>query len=634
MGRILLLSMLLCAWTMQAQIEPSGCPVVENDHQSFCESLGGDDFHRPRISDLAVTDTGTGVTWYDSATSTTALASDYLLEDGGVYYADNSSGTCTARSSVTVTILDSPNAGATTSVTFCSNQGPVDLLTVYRSSILGPPDAGGSFTPPLASGTTIFDPAVDAARQYKYTVAAIGNCPADDSYIYVKIVQAPNAGENGNAMFNTTDSPDDLFSYLNGDPDLGGSWSPPLASGTGIFDPSTDSPGEYTYTVSGGKYCSDASAKVTVGMQSDPLIACPAIDVVEQSFCESIGSDNFHKPMISDLQVIDNGGGVVWYDSATAVIPLEATHLLEDGGVYYADNTSGSCNARPSVTVTILDSPNAGATTSVTLCSNEGPIDLLTLYRPSILGPPDLGGSFSPPLTSGTTIFDPAVDAARQYKYTVAAIGNCPADDSYIYVKVVQAPNAGDDGTAAFVETDEPEDLFTYLGGEPDSGGTWSPPLSSGTGVFDPAVDSPGEYQYLVTNSAGCKDSSYVNVEMFYFDAANTLTVCHKGKTRQVTAAALQAHLKHGDSMGACANSLEVSVYPNPSRGVFNFEGDNSNKISKINIFSSSGILIKSFDVGKRMDLKNINLESLSPGIYIAEIFTDEGKIVKQIVRQ
>lgn len=634
MGRILLLSMLLCVWTIQAQTEPSGCPVVESDHQSFCESLGGDDFHRPRISDLVATDTGTGVTWYDSTTSTTALASDYLLEDGGVYYADNTSGTCTARPSVTVTILDSPNAGATTSVTFCSNDGPIDLLTVYHPSILGPPDAGGSFSPPLASGSTIFDPAVDAARQYKYTVAAIGDCPADDSYIYVKIVQAPNAGENGNAMFSSTDSPDDLFSYLNGDPDMGGTWSPPLASGTGVFDPSVDSPGEYTYTVSGGKYCSDASATVTVGMQSDPLMACPIIDAVEQSFCESLGGDDFHKPRISDLQATDNGGGVVWYDSATSVTPLEATQSLEDGGVYYADNTSGTCTERPSVTVTIVDSPNAGATTSVTFCSNDGPVDLLTVYKSSILGPPDPGGTFNPPLASGTTIFDPAVDAARQYKYTVAAIGDCPADDSYIYVRVIQAPYAGEDGNAAFVESDEPEDLFTYLGGEPDSGGTWSPSLSSGTGVFDPAVDSPGVYKYLVTNSARCKDSSYVNVEMFYFDAANTLTVCHKGRTKHVTAASLQAHLNHGDSMGACADSFGVSVYPNPSRGVFNFEGDNSNKISKINIFSSSGTLIKSFDAGKRVDLKNVNVEFLSPGVYFAEIFTDKGKTIKQLVKQ
>ncbi len=365
-----------------------------------------------------------------------------MLEDGGVYYADNSESSCTSRSSVQVSIADSPNAGKTTFVTFCSNDEPIDLVTVYEPSILGPADPGGTFTPPLASGGTIFDPAVDAAGRYKYTVQSTnGQCPADDSYIYITVNQAPDAGESAVANINPGDDPVDLFAFLGGTPDEGGIWSPAMASGTGVFDPAVDTPGTYTYTVTGGTACEDATAEVSVTLSNEPLpLACPTIDDPTQDFCESEGTgNNFHKPRISDLVATDNGGGVVWYASATSAEPLSSDFLLEDGGIYYADNSESSCTSRSSVQVSIADSPNAGKTTFVTFCSNDEPIDLVTVYEPSILGPADPGGTFTPPLASGGTIFDPAVDAAGRYKYTVQSTnGQCPADDSYIYITVNQ----------------------------------------------------------------------------------------------------------------------------------------------------------------------------------------------------
>ena len=34
------------------------------------------------------------------------------------------------------------------------------------------------------------------------------------------------------------------------------------------------------------------------------------------------------------------------------------------------------------------------------------------------------------------------------------------------------------------------------MSGTPDTGGTWSPALASGSGIFDPAVDTAGVYTY------------------------------------------------------------------------------------------------------------------------------------------
>ncbi|WP_026837771.1 T9SS type A sorting domain-containing protein [Gillisia sp. JM1] len=494
------------------------CPIVANSSQSLCSSEGtGNNFHKPRISDLIASDGGAGIAWFESSSSLIPLENSHLLESGKQYYADNASGSCGSRIAVSVTINDAPNAGSTTFASLCSNSAPVDLLTLYKPSILGPPDSGGVLSPALVSGTTVFDPAIDKAGQYRYIVESTsGLCPTDYSFIYVSIKPAANAGEDASTAISISDSQVDLFTILGGSPDSGGTWSPSLLSGSGIFDPAQDNFGDYTYTVFSTNTCND-SAVVTISMVSDPLPAtCPIVANSSQSLCSSEGTgNNFHKPRISDLVASDGGAGIAWFESSSSLIPLENSHLLESGKQYYADNASGSCGSRIALSVTINDAPNAGATTFASLCSNSAPVDLLTLYKPSILGPPDSGGVFSPALVSGTTVFDPAIDKAGQYRYIVESTsGLCPTDYSFIYVSIKPAANAGEDASTAISISDSQVDLFTILGGSLDSGGTWSPSLLSGSGIFDPAQDKFGDYTYTVFSTNTCNDSAVVTISM------------------------------------------------------------------------------------------------------------------------
>ncbi|WP_034922609.1 T9SS type A sorting domain-containing protein [Gillisia sp. CAL575] len=439
MKRTLLLTILLIVWSITFSFGYN-CPIIDSTSQFLCSSEGiGNDYHKPRISDLIATDGGAGISWFESSNSTVPLESNHLLESGMQYYADNSSGTCGNRIAVLITINDAPNAGATTFLTFCSNDSPINLLPLIKPSILGPPDTGGRFFPALASGTTVFDASFDKAGQYKYQVLSnTGLCPADDSYIYISIKPSGNAGEDGNITIDDPDSKVDLFTVLNGTPDIGGSWSPALVSGSGIFDPKEDDFGEYIYTIVSSNGCQDSSM-VTVQNFSDPLPEpCPIVSNTSQSFCSSEGVGNdYHKPRISDLIATDGGAGISWFESSNSTVPLENLHLLESGKQYYADNSLGTCGNRIAVLITINDAPNAGATTFLTFCLNDNPTDLLPLIKPSILGPPDLGGTFFPALASGTTIYDPSVDKTGQYRYVVTSTtGLCPTDDAYIYINI------------------------------------------------------------------------------------------------------------------------------------------------------------------------------------------------------
>lgn len=714
------------------------CPIVEETTQSFCESISdpnGNNPRRPRVNDLIPS----GATWYATADSEEPLPGNTILTDGTTYYAGNSGGTCESRTPVLVNIDDSPNAGRTTNITVCGADEPFDLLDRYNPSILGPPDAGGTIIPALASGTTIFDPSVDTARQYTYRVESTNDaCPDDTSRITVNITEptnanagenveksfcsnegtidlftlipdgvnsngvfegfengqfdtsenigdneitytvndeegcvvagsatyfitvfeapnagpgadldyciteiqemsqeevlaifnnlipeniteggefstsiddlviqfmanpiggfsttykvsnenctdsatysitindtetanagsnvddlvfcstdedvnlfeflsndaqqegyfeelengifspstagvgtftftftvdsssdcvtgtdsatytvevlkGPDAGENGSVTLSSSDERVNLFDSLNGSPEEGGLWSP--GNSDGSFDPSQYEEGgfEFTYTVVSENEC-EASATVIVTISDDEII-CPIVIDTEQAFCESIGEGNNSRlPRVSDLMP----SNATWYATTNSDVALAANTVLINGEDYFAGNDDGTCTTRERVIVTLDDSPNAGRTTSITVCADDEPFDLLGRMNPSILGAPDAGGTFTPALASGTTIFDPSADAARQYVYTVQSTNAvCPDDESRITVNILQNmdANAGEDFTREFCITNEDVNLFELLSEDVTMTGKFE---GYANGIFSPSTSGEGVFE-------------------------------------------------------------------------------------------------------------------------------------------
>src|SRR5690554_4907148 len=80
----------------------SQCPSVTEPLQSFCN------ISAPLVLDLVANDNGGGVRWYDSASSTIPLPNNTPLINGSTYYAGDTSGVCTVRDTVTVSIIGPP----------------------------------------------------------------------------------------------------------------------------------------------------------------------------------------------------------------------------------------------------------------------------------------------------------------------------------------------------------------------------------------------------------------------------------------------------------------------------------------------------------------------------------------------
>ncbi|WP_409446049.1 gliding motility-associated C-terminal domain-containing protein [Mariniflexile rhizosphaerae] len=268
-----------------------------------------------------------------------------------------------ASTMITVTIEEPLNAGSNNTLDVCSNNGTTDLFT-----LIGSADTGGTWSPAMSSGTGVFDPLVDAPGTYTYTLT--NACGTVSSDVIVSVTLAPNAGTDTTATICVIDGSTDLFPLLGTSAQSGGTWSPALASGTGIFDPSADVAGVYTYTVAAVSPCSpDSSAQITVTVNDSPQIV-----VLEPnpSFCLV---DN---PTVADLSAsIRPTGTVSWYADATLSTPLSTSTALVNGEDYFATQTTASgCESSLSVQINAIIN-NAPTPTlndpSKEYCINDNP---------------------------------------------------------------------------------------------------------------------------------------------------------------------------------------------------------------------------------------------------------------------
>lgn len=493
---------------------------------------------------------------------------------------------------VQVTVLQDPNAGNAINQVFCENDivanSPFDLFNALDGS---QDNNSGTWTD--SSNNTISNTlnitgftVAGSPYTFNYTIDN-GTC-TDTEPITITIEPAPESG-TPNAPLEfcaselTAGQTVDLFDLLEGE-DQTGIWnddngSSALTGNTLTVDGLGDGTYNFTFDIDAVGSCDDVLVTVTVIINDPP----PPTASPTQSFCDA--------GTVGDITV--NGTNIQWYEQATGGTPISGTIDLTDGGMYYATQTdpttgcessirtlvSASVNQTPvagnvgspvtecnnnnsidlfstldgtqdsggvwqdtdgtgavsgnsldgtilsagtynftyfiaatapcvdasvNVSITIEESLNPGTPASINICEDSGTTDLFPL-----LGGADTGGTWSPALTSGTGVFDPTVDASGTYTYTLSNV--CGDVSSNVAVSVTQVANAGSDNSVTVCVADGPTDLFGFLGGA-QTGGTWSPALASGTGVFDPLVDIAGDYTYTIAPTAPCTSGASATI--------------------------------------------------------------------------------------------------------------------------
>lgn len=441
-------------------------------------------------------------------TTLTVAGSPYSFH----YTIDN--GKCSDTTSITITIQPAPESGtANPPIEFCLTN-IVAGQTYNLFDLLSGEDQIGTWSDDDASGALTgnmvsLDGLTQGTYNFTYDVAAVGTC--DDTNVTVTIIindlLAPTVVDTTQEFCDSATVADLVATgtllqwYENA---IGGI---PLASTTALIN------GE-DYFVSQvdaiGGCESSTRTQVIVTIYQTPHAGNPAAPLIVCNMDANIDLN-------TGLDGTQDVGGI-WQDTdgtgalvgnifdATSIAP--GTYQF----TYYVAASSPCTDDSTVITVTVEAPLSAGTDGVLDICSNDTETDLFTL-----IGSADTGGIWSPALASGTGVLNPSVDVSGTYTYTLT--NACGTVSSEVVVNVIQAPNAGTDNTADVCVIDGIIDLFQFLGNDAQTGGTWSPTLSSGTGAFNPLVDLAGTYTYTVAAVSPCSPDASAQITVTILDS-------------------------------------------------------------------------------------------------------------------
>ncbi|RED47983.1 T9SS type A sorting domain-containing protein [Seonamhaeicola aphaedonensis] len=137
--------------------------------------------------------------------------------------------------------------------------------------------------------------------------------------------------------------------------------------------------------------------------------------------------------------------------------------------------------------------------------------------------------------------------------------------------------------------------------------------------VFAPdSGTNTGELFFIGTNSAGQNDDSYIS-----------FSECAGWTDPTIVSDQYVMNVVGDEVLGIDDfKAFKLSITPNPTKDIINIDLDNANVISSMNLYNITGQLIY-----KNIKSKRVDLSELKTGIYLLEVGTEKGKIIRKIIK-
>lgn len=318
-------------------------------------------------------------------------------------------------------------------------------------------------------------------------------------------------------------------------PDTDGIWIGPAGwsdnTECGIFNPTTDSPGTYAYTVIGTGGCF-LTATVEMGYYN--------IDLGTVTHCQSTAIDLNEYLLSEGLPLTGD-----WYNPSGTLIPGGLIDPLSPGSQFglfeYQVYDANACFTTANLELTLGPLVNPGIETTTEICSSQEiicPFDLLE-GNPTPNGIWVLYGDFENFLDDFLA-YDVCVDLSmypdNEFFKFIYVLGVTPCEPSFtnLFVNFSDLPQLPTNNAASICQTDSLIDLNSLLEGTDYSDWEWSDPLNGNviSNPFDISVFPPGitlQLQY----SAGmglCDVSGFLIITILPNDADaglnTTIEIC------------------------------------------------------------------------------------------------------------
>jgi gliding motility-associated-like protein len=461
----------------------------------------------------------------------------------------------TAR--VTIDLINTvPSAGTATTIAICNNEDALDLF----SQLAGSPNVGGTWTDLDNTGLAIVNNKIDVTSlsagsyRFEYTLS-VPNCGTSSAILTVDITERANAGGDVTIAACTQDSAVDLFASITGNPDGTGSWTDLDGSGVifngNVIDVTTLATGSYRYQylVQGVLPCLNDTSVVTVEIFDQPFAGISD----EITVCASTTSVDFLAAIGGAAQLTGQ-----WIDVDTSGVVI-TNHIADFSGVapgtytfIYKINAVGTCDADSATLVIHYEAiPDAGEDTTLAVCNNVDPIDLLA----SLQGTPQAGGTWTDVDTSGVTItgnvLDPSTLTSGNYRFRYIIEGTaCDSDTATVTLQISDGPSAAVAGpdqilcgnvlTTTLQATPPTAGIGTWVVANDPSGLVVNP--TSPTSMFIGAVGRSYTLRWIVLNGT-CQPSIDTVVINFAArpEVSSPVTVCLNNTPPALTAQAVGA---------------------------------------------------------------------------------------------
>ncbi|UKM64068.1 T9SS type A sorting domain-containing protein [Flavobacteriaceae bacterium GSB9] len=369
--------------------------------------------------------------------------SAYALDTTHTFtYTVGANGDCPGdNESVDIIIYSQPTAGTGQDDSYCETE---DVSNVDLFALLTGEDAGGQWTDANGNVSSPIDLsayALDTTHTFTYTVGANGDCPGDNESVDIIIYSQPTAGTGQDDSYCETEdvSNVDLFALLTGE-DAGGQWTDANGNVSSPIDLSAyalDTTHTFTYTVGANGDCPGDNESVDIIIYSQPTAGTGQDD----SYCET--EDVSNVDLFALLTGEDAGGQ--WTDAngnVSSPIDLSAYALDTTHTFTYTVGANGDCPGdNESVDIIIYSQPTAGTGQDDAYCESDSGLSSVDLD--ALLSGEDaggqwtyMGGNVSSPIDLGAY-----ATGDHTFTYTVAANGDCPADDEDVVITI--NPNPG-----------------------------------------------------------------------------------------------------------------------------------------------------------------------------------------------